>query len=311
MCVCTGQVSLLPTNDILPYMEVPDGASPILFLIQISYRCRSSVPSETKNGRKKQMHSAICIATEFLLWLHGTISIQTNLAFSRTSFPAAYKQETEDESTARDDRRAANGTGERLQRSVLLFLLGAPSVVRLQQIIIEEEMGQEEETEKRKGNKEKSWSELRKVLTDRINSTSVVAGLVVTYVTNRVTLMYFVLILSQLTTPPPVPHITRWDVEFPYCCMILGFEAAMLAIISGFAGIVGLSMIGPTDVKLVRERTYKYTVFLALLLSPFVFLLVASVCLGIALAGALWFGNVLWIKVLSYIHRVDSMQSHC
>lgn len=147
-------------------------------------------------------------------------------------------------------------------------------------------MGQEEETEKRKGNKEKSWSELRKVLTDRINSTSVVAGLVVT--SSAV----------FLTTPPPVPHITRWDVEFPYCCMILGFEAAMLAIISGFAGIVGLSMIGPTDVKLVRERTYKYTVFLALLLSPFVFLLVASVCLGIALAGALWFGNVLWIKVL-------------
>ncbi|KAI6104445.1 hypothetical protein EDD16DRAFT_268182 [Pisolithus croceorrhizus] len=89
MCVCTGQVSLLPTNDILPYMEVPDGASPVLFLIQISYRCRSSVPSETKNGRKKQMHSAICIATEFLLWLHGTTSIQTNLAFSRTSFPVS------------------------------------------------------------------------------------------------------------------------------------------------------------------------------------------------------------------------------
>ncbi|KAI6106067.1 hypothetical protein EDD16DRAFT_1713803 [Pisolithus croceorrhizus] len=148
----------------------------------------------------------------------------------------AKPEQTEDESTARDDRRAANGTGERLQRSVLLFLLGAPSAARLQQIIIEEEMGQEEETEK-KGSKEKSWSELRKVLTDRMNSTNVVAGLVVT--SSAV----------FLTTPPPVPHITRWDVEFPYCCMILGFEAAMLAIISGFAGIVGLSMVGPTDVK--------------------------------------------------------------
>lgn len=207
-----------------------------------------------------------------------TMVEQNGVAASDVSTsPDQTVEEDRPKSIVRDDRRAADGTKERLQRSVLLFLLGAPSLERLQQII------DEEDTEKKK---EKSWSELRNVLTDRTNNINVVSALVVASSS------------VFLSTPAPTPHMSLWNADFPYFCMLLGFGCAMLAIVSGFAEIVCLSLIGPEDIRLARERTLTRVALLVLLMLPLAWLLVASLSIGVAFTSAVWLGEVLWMKVL-------------
>ncbi|KAI6096636.1 hypothetical protein F5141DRAFT_568653 [Pisolithus sp. B1] len=169
------------------------------------------------------------------------------------------------------DRRDINGIKGRLRASVCLVLLGAPSFEKLQEIIKKDKA---------------AWSKIKKVLTDRTNNVNVVAALVVASSA------------SFVTTTASTPHISQWNPEFPYFCMLGGFGCAMLAIVSGFAQVIFLSMIGPRDIEMAQKSRLKRVCLFMLLILPLLFLLVAASSVGLAFTAALWFGDVLWIKVL-------------
>ncbi|KAI6162881.1 hypothetical protein EDD17DRAFT_1573244 [Pisolithus thermaeus] len=120
----------------------------------------------------------------------------------------------------------------------------------------------------------------------------------------QVALTYIVFTLFQcrsasvfLSAPFPTP-ISRWDSVFPYFCMLLGFGAAMLAVVSGFAQVILLSAMGPEDIRLAKStRIIRWPLFFLLGL-PLSLLLLASSSVGVGFMGAVWLGDVLWIKLL-------------
>ncbi|KAI6026884.1 hypothetical protein BKA83DRAFT_4248889 [Pisolithus microcarpus] len=177
---------------------------------------------------------------------------------------------TSSDEPATFDRRNVDGTTERLRASFCLVLLGAPSLERLQDIV-----------EKDKA----AWSEIKQVLTDRTNNINVVAALVVASSA------------SYVTTVASTPHISQWNIAFPYFCVLSGFGCAMLAIVSGFAQVIFLSMMGVRDIEMAQKSRLKRICLFILLILPLLFLLVAASALGVAFTAALWFGDVLWIKV--------------
>ncbi|KAI5987181.1 hypothetical protein EDD15DRAFT_1501645 [Pisolithus albus] len=180
-------------------------------------------------------------------------------------------ESTSSDNPATFDRRSVDSTTERLRASFCLVLLGAPSLERLQDIV-----------EKDKA----AWSEIKQVLTDRTNNINVVAALVVASSA------------SYVTTVASTPHISQWNIVFPYFCVLGGFGCAMLAIVSGFAQTIFLSMMGVRDIEMAQRSRLKRICLFTLLILPLSFLLVAASALGIAFTAALWFGDVLWIKVL-------------
>ncbi|KAI6105947.1 hypothetical protein EDD16DRAFT_1632924 [Pisolithus croceorrhizus] len=178
---------------------------------------------------------------------------------------------TSSDDPATFDRRDVDGVTGRLRASLCLVLLGAPSLEKLQDI----------------AEKDKAvWSEIKQVLTDRTNNINVVAALVVASSA------------SYVTTTASTPHISQWNPEFPYFCVLGGFGCAMLAIVSGFAQVIFLSMMGPRDIEMAQRSRLKRICLFTLLILPLAFLLVAASSLGLAFTAALWLGDVLWIKVL-------------
>ncbi|KAI5987182.1 hypothetical protein EDD15DRAFT_1501516 [Pisolithus albus] len=169
------------------------------------------------------------------------------------------------------DRRDIHSVRGRLRASVCLVLLGAPSLEKLQEIVRKDKA---------------AWSEIKKVLIDRTNNVNVVAALVVASSA------------SFVTTTASTPHISQWNIVFPYFCVLGGFGCAMLAIVSGFAQTIFLSMMGPRDIEMAQKSRLKRICLFILLILPLLFLLVAASALGVAFTAALWFGDVLWIKVL-------------
>ncbi|KAI6128654.1 hypothetical protein EDD16DRAFT_73420 [Pisolithus croceorrhizus] len=137
-----------------------------------------------------------------------------------------------------------------MNAAICLVLLGVPSLDELEKIVNKNKnkKNQKDDTDQeddkyQKNDKEQKdeedhpkWPELRKDLTDRTNNVNVVAALVVASAA------------VFLSAPFPTP-ISRWDPVFPYFCMLLGFGAAMLAIVSGFVQVVLLSAIGPEDIR--------------------------------------------------------------
>ncbi|KAI6114588.1 hypothetical protein EDD16DRAFT_1709226 [Pisolithus croceorrhizus] len=114
--------------------------------------------------------------------------------------------------------------------AVCLVLLGAPSFEKLQEIIKKDKA---------------AWSKIKKVLTDRTNNVNVVAALVVASSA------------SFVTTTASTPYISQWNPEFPYFCMLGGFGCAMLVIVSGFAQVIFLSMIGSRDIEMAQKSWLK------------------------------------------------------
>ncbi|KAI6097820.1 hypothetical protein EDD16DRAFT_1598188 [Pisolithus croceorrhizus] len=178
---------------------------------------------------------------------------------------------TSSDDPATFDRRDVDGVTERLRASLCLVFLGAPSLEKLQDM----------------AEKDKAvWAEIKQVLTDRTNNINVVAALVVASSA------------SYVTTTASTPHISQWNPEFPYFCVLGGFGCAMLAIVSGFAQVIFLSMMGPRDIEMAQKSRLKRICLFTLLILPLAFLLVAASSLGLAFTAALWLGDVLWIKAL-------------
>ncbi|KAI6162877.1 hypothetical protein EDD17DRAFT_1573215 [Pisolithus thermaeus] len=186
-----------------------------------------------------------------------------------------------------------------MNAAICLVLLGVPSLDELEKIVNKNKnkKNQKDDTDQeddkyQKNDKEQKdeedhpkWPELRKDLTDRTNNVNVVAALVVASAA------------VFLSAPFPTP-ISRWDPVFPYFCMLLGFGAAMLAIVSGFVQVVLLSAIGPEDIRLAKNaRLIRWPLFFLLGL-PLSLLLLASSSVGAGFMGAIWLGDVLWIKLL-------------
>ncbi|KAI6114624.1 hypothetical protein EDD16DRAFT_1114172 [Pisolithus croceorrhizus] len=157
------------------------------------------------------------------------------------------------------DRRSQTGGKflKRFQRSICLVLLGVPSLDELEKIVNKnknkknqkddkdqkDDKYQKDDKEQKDEEDDPKWPELRKDLTDRTNNVNVVAALVVASAA------------VFLSAPFPT-HISRWDPVFPYFCMLLGFGAAMLAIVSGFVQVVLLSAIGPEDIRVRVVLSY-------------------------------------------------------
>lgn len=103
------------------------------------------------------------------------------------------------------------------------------------------------------------WSDIKKDLIDRTNNINVVAALVVAYVTNWV-------------------------------------------VLAGFVQMVLLSVMGPRDIRLtndVRKPWWRIRLPLFFLLAlPLPLLLLASLSVGVGFMGAVWLGDVSWIKAL-------------
>ncbi|KAI6040502.1 hypothetical protein EDC04DRAFT_2894031 [Pisolithus marmoratus] len=149
--------------------------------------------------------------------------------------------DSEDKSNPSDvltdfDRRTASGAMDRLQQSVLLILLGAPSLEILHQISVD---------------KKDKWTELKQVLTDRTTNINVVSALLVASCA------------SYITTPPPT-DISSWHPQFPYVCMLGSYGCAMLSIVFGFIQILYVSIMGPGDIKAAQTSTFKLHAVLAL-----------------------------------------------
>ncbi|KAI5994751.1 hypothetical protein EDD15DRAFT_758488 [Pisolithus albus] len=136
----------------------------------------------------------------------------------------------------------------RFLRTVFLIFLGVPSFEELGQVADEDN----EDLPK--------WSDIKRDLIDRTNNVNVVAALVVA--------------TASVFLSAPFPTSTsRWDSVFPYFCMLFGFGAGMLTIVSGFAQMVVLAL-------------------------PLPLLILAALSVGVGFMAAVWFGDVLWIKVL-------------
>ncbi|KAI5984256.1 hypothetical protein EDC04DRAFT_2615789 [Pisolithus marmoratus] len=154
--------------------------------------------------------------------------------------------------------------------AVFLVLLGAPSLEILHQISVD---------------KKEKWTELKQVLTDRTTNINVVSALLVASCA------------SYITTPPPT-DISSWHPQFPYVCMLGSYGCAMLSIVFGFIQMLYLSIMGPGDIKAVQTSTFKLVALLMLLIMPLALLLLSACCAGVGYTGALWLGNILWIKVV-------------
>ncbi|KAI6146595.1 hypothetical protein EDD17DRAFT_1767601 [Pisolithus thermaeus] len=136
---------------------------------------------------------------------------------------------------------------KRLRRSVCLILLGVPSLEELEKIVDKNKKEREDNKDEKD---EPKWSELKKDLTDRTSNVCVVAALVVASAS------------VFLSAPFPTP-ISRWDSVFPYFCMLLGFGAAMLAIVSGFVQVVLVSAIGPEDIRVRVTLSYSISLLIS------------------------------------------------
>ncbi|KAI6015859.1 hypothetical protein BKA83DRAFT_4340021 [Pisolithus microcarpus] len=165
----------------------------------------------------------------------------------------------------------------RFLRTVFLIFLGVPSFEELKEIVEEDNEDQPK------------WSDIKKDLIDRTNNINVVAALVVA------TASVF------LSAPFPTPT-SRWDSVFPYFCMLFGFGAGMLTIVSGFAQMVVLGVLGPRDIRLandIRKPWWRIRLPLFFLLAlPLPLLVLAALSVGVGFMGAVWLGDVSWIKAL-------------
>ncbi|KAI5984259.1 hypothetical protein EDC04DRAFT_2834108 [Pisolithus marmoratus] len=166
------------------------------------------------------------------------------------------------------NRRDAPSAVARLQQSAFLILVGAPSLELLHQI---------------SENKER-WPQLKQLLTDRTTNVTVVGALLVASCA------------SFITTPPPT-DISSWHPQFPYVCMLGAYGCAMLSIVFGFIQILFLGIIGPGDIKAAQTSTSKSVALFMLLMMPLALLLLSACCAGVGYMGAIWLGNVLWLKV--------------
>ncbi|KAI5982421.1 hypothetical protein EDD15DRAFT_2377831 [Pisolithus albus] len=165
----------------------------------------------------------------------------------------------------------------RFLRTVFLIFLGVPSFEELGQVVDEDN----EDLPK--------WSDIKRDLIDRTNNVNVVAALVVA--------------TASVFLSAPFPTSTsRWDSVFPYFCMLVGFGAGMLTIVSGFAQMVVLGVLGPRDIRLANDKRkpwwrIRLPLFFLLAL-PLPLLILAALSVGVGFMAAAWLGDVLWIKVL-------------
>ncbi|KAI6040498.1 hypothetical protein EDC04DRAFT_2676699 [Pisolithus marmoratus] len=80
--------------------------------------------------------------------------------------------------------------------------------------------------------------------------------------------------------------------------MLGSYGGGMLSIVFGISQIVYLSFMGPADIDAVQASLFKRAALFALLMLPLTLLLIAALCAGVGFTGALWLGNVLWMKGL-------------
>lgn len=168
------------------------------------------------------------------------------------------------------DRRQTSGAKERLKQSFFLYLLGAPSLKALH--VISQKQDQKE------------YSEIIKDLTERTNNVNVIAALVIAS-------------SAVYVAAGPPTDISTWDPQFPYFCMLASYGGGMLAIIAGFAQIIFLSIMGPGDINAADTSRRKFVALFTLLILPLFLLLIAALLAGVGWTGAVWLGDVLWIKV--------------
>ncbi|KAI5984250.1 hypothetical protein EDC04DRAFT_1660356 [Pisolithus marmoratus] len=80
--------------------------------------------------------------------------------------------------------------------------------------------------------------------------------------------------------------------------MLASYGAGMLSIVFSFAQVVFLSFMGPGDIQKANLSTLYCVALFTILMLPLALLLLAALLAGVGFTGALWLGNILWIKVV-------------